>query len=74
LLDPLIAPMPDLRAVWTVLKTERYKIGSAYKCTERHGEQGRKRPWKKGLSPAARERIAGAQRERWAKFKVKNRK
>ena len=62
--------MTDLGAVVAQLKKERDKLDRAIAAlsgfTRASGGGGRRR-----LSAAARERIAAAQRARWAKFKAK---
>ena len=62
--------MTDLRAVVEQLKRERDKLDKAIEAlsgiTGTGGGSGRRR-----LSLAARERIAAAQRARWAKYKAK---
>ena len=62
--------MADLRAVVVQLKKERDKLDKAIEVlsgiTGTSGGGGRRK-----LSAAARERIAAAQRARWAKFKAK---
>jgi hypothetical protein len=61
--------MTDLGAVVAQLKAERMKLDRAIEAlsgiTGNSGGGGGKR----NLSAAARERIAAAQRARWAKFK-----
>jgi hypothetical protein len=63
--------MTDLGAVVAQLKKERNKLDKAIAALSGitgggGGGRGRRR-----LSAAARERIAAAQRARWAKFKAK---
>jgi hypothetical protein len=62
--------MADLGAVVAQLKVERAKLDKAIEALSsvagKSGGSGKRR-----LSPAARERIAAAQRARWAKFKAK---
>ena len=63
--------MTDLGAVVAQLKAERAKLDRAIEAlsglTDKSGGgRGRRK-----LSTAARERIAAAQRARWAKFKAK---
>ena len=63
--------MPDLSAVLAQLKAERAKLDKAIAALsgvagKSSGGRGTRR-----LSAAARERIAAAQRARWAKFKAK---
>jgi hypothetical protein len=63
--------MTNLSAVVEQLKKERNRLDHAIEAlsgiTGKAGGAGRRRT----LSPAARERIAAAQRARWAKFKAK---
>ena len=61
--------MTDLGAVLAQLKAEREKLNRAIEALSGAGKSsgGRTRT----LSAAARERIAAAQRKRWAKFKKK---
>jgi hypothetical protein len=62
--------MSDLVAVLAQLKQERAKLDRAIAALS--GVVGVKaRSGKRTLSVAARERIAAAQRKRWAKFKAK---
>ena len=64
--------MTDLSAVVAQLKKERDKLDRAIAALSGvAGAGGRRGPRK--LSAAARERIAAAQRARWAKFKAKKR-
>jgi len=63
--------MTDLRAVVAQLKMERDRLDKAIEALsgitgKTGGGHGRRK-----LSAAARERIAAAQRARWAKFKAK---
>ena len=62
--------MADLSAVVAQLKAERAKLDKAIEALSdvagKSGGRGTRR-----LSVAARERIAAAQRARWAKFKAK---
>lgn len=64
--------MTDLSAVLAQLKKERDKLDRAIAALSqgatgtRRGSAGRRR-----LSAAARQRIANAQRARWAKFRAK---
>ena len=66
--------MTDLGAVLAQLKAERAKLDRAIEALsgvvagagQNNGRGGRRR-----LSAAARQRIAAAQRARWAKFKSK---
>jgi hypothetical protein len=60
--------MTDLGAVVAQLKKERDKLDRAIAALSGVGGSGRGR---RKLSAAARERIAAAQRKRWAKFKAK---
>ena len=64
--------MADLRAMVEQLKKERDKLDRAIAALSgvrgSRGGRGRRK-----LSAAARERIAAAQRARWAKFKAKKR-
>jgi len=66
-------PMVDLSAILEQLKAERAKLDRAIAAlrgvTRKAGGRGRRK-----LSAAARERIAAAQRARWAKFKGTKRK
>ena len=59
--------MTDLSAVVALLKAERDKLDRAIAALS--GTAGRR--GKRKLSAAARERIAAAQRARWAKFRRK---
>lgn len=63
--------MTDLSAVLTQLKKERDKLNRAIELLS-HGVTGRRRvsTGKRRLSAAARQRIANAQRARWAKFRA----
>jgi|307.fasta_scaffold811197_1 hypothetical protein len=64
--------MADLSAVVAQLKVERAKLDKAIAVLS--GLDGRSGSGGRGtrrLSAAARERIAAAQRARWAKFKAK---
>ena len=62
--------MADLSAIVAQLKAERAKLDKAIEALSgvigKSGSGGTRR-----LSPAARARIAAAQRARWAKFKAK---
>jgi len=61
--------MTDLGAVLAMLKKERDKLNRAIaSLSGTPGRGGRRK-----LSAEARERIAAAQRKRWAKFKAKKR-
>jgi hypothetical protein len=65
--------MADLGAMLEQLKQERAKLDKAIQALSgvvgnHSGKSGRV---KRVLSPAARKRIAAAQRARWAKFKSK---
>ena len=61
--------MADLRAVVEQLKKERDKLDRAIEALT--GVTGGRGGGRRTLSAAARERIAAAQRARWAKFKAK---
>ena len=64
--------MADLSAVVAQLKAERAKLDKAIEALS--GFAGKSSDAGRGprrLSAAARERIAAAQRARWAKFKAK---
>jgi hypothetical protein len=64
--------MADLGAVVAQLKAERAKLDKAIEALS--GVAGKSGGGGRGirrLSAAARERIAAAQRARWAKFKAK---
>jgi len=61
--------MTDLGAIVAQLKKERDKLDRAIAALSGVGRNGGRRK----LSAAARERIAAAQRARWAKFKAKKR-
>ena len=65
--------MADLGAVLEQLKQERAKLDKAIEAlsgvTGNHA--GKPARAKRILSPAARRRIAAAQRARWAKFKAR---
>jgi hypothetical protein len=65
--------MTDLGAVVAQLKKERDKLDRAIAALSgiTGGGGGRRGP--RRLSAAARERIAAAQRARWANFKAKKR-
>lgn len=63
--------MTDLSSVVAQLKAERSKIDKAIAALS--GLDGRSGGGKRTLSAAAREKIAAAQRARWAKVKAKNR-
>ena len=67
--------MADLSAVVAQLKAERAKLDKAIEALS--GVAGKASGGGRGtrrLSAAARERIAAAQRARWAKFKAKKAK
>ena len=64
--------MTDLSAVVAQLKKERDKLDRAIAALSGVGGTGGRRGPRR-LSAAARERIAAAQRARWAKFKAKKR-
>jgi hypothetical protein len=59
--------MTDLGAIVAQLKQERDKLDRAIAALSGVGAGGGRRK----LSAAARERIAAAQRARWAKYKAK---
>jgi hypothetical protein len=59
--------MKDLRAVVDQLKKERDKLNRAIAALS--GSTGSSGGGRRELSAAAREKIAAAQRKRWAKFK-----
>ena len=61
--------MADLSAVVAQLKQERAKLDKAIAALS--GVAEKSGVGKRKLSAAARERIAAAQRARWAKFKAK---
>jgi hypothetical protein len=64
--------MADLGAVLEQLKVERAKLDKAIEVLSGlTGKAGSGGGEKRKLSAAARERIAAAQRARWAKFKAK---
>jgi hypothetical protein len=64
--------MADLSAVVAQLKAERAKLDKAIAAlTGVAGKAGSGGRGTRTLSAAARERIAAAQRARWAKFKAK---
>ena len=63
--------MTDLRVVLAQLKEERDKLNRAIEALS--GSTGKVRGSRPRLSAAARERIAAAQRARWAKVKAKKR-
>jgi len=64
--------MADIGAVVAQLKAERAKLDKAIEVLTRlTGKAGSGGGGKRKLSAAARERIAAAQRARWAKFKAK---
>jgi hypothetical protein len=64
--------MTDLGVVVAQLKKERDKLERAIAALSGSGGTGGRRGPRR-LSPTARERIAAAQRARWAKFKAKKR-
>ena len=64
--------MTHLGAVVAQLKKERDKLDRAIAALSGVGGS-RSRGGRRKLSAAARERIAAAQRARWAKFKAKKR-
>lgn len=63
--------MTNLSAVLAQLKKERDKLNRAIEALS-HGAMGTRRgsTGKRRLSAAARQRIANAQRARWAKFRA----
>jgi hypothetical protein len=64
--------MANLGAVLAQLKAERAKLDKAIEALSGvAGNSGAGRRGTRRLSAAARERIAAAQRARWAKFKAK---
>ena len=63
--------MIDLPAVVAQLKQERDKLNRAIEALS--GSASKTRGSRPTLSAAARERIAAAQRARWAKVKAKKR-
>ena len=64
--------MADLSAVLEQLKAERAKLDKAIEALSGlTGKLSGGGGGKRRLSPAARARIAAAQRARWAKFKAK---
>jgi len=63
--------MTDLGAVLAQLKSERDKLNRAIDALSGVGKSGGSH--RRKLSAAARERIAAAQRKRWAKVKAKKR-
>ena len=64
--------MADLGAVLEQLKAERAKLDKAIQAlSSLTGKSSPGGGGKRRLSAAARERIAAAQRARWAKFKAK---
>ena len=64
--------MADLGAVVAQLKAERAKLDKAIEALSGlTGNSGGAGHVTRRLSAAARERIAAAQRARWAKFKAK---
>ena len=62
--------MADLSAIVAQLKQERAKLDKAIETLSGVAGSGGGRGTRR-LSAAARERIAAAQRARWAKFKAK---
>ncbi|MBV8476814.1 MAG: hypothetical protein JO266_11055 [Acidobacteria bacterium] len=66
--------MNDLRGERSRLVRELQRIDEAISVLSGLGKGGRRRGGKRSLSPAARKRIADAQRARWAKWKVKQQK
>lgn len=63
--------MTDLGAVVAQMKKERDKLDRAIEALSGVGGRKGSGPGKRTLSPAARKRIAEAQRARWAKVKAK---
>jgi hypothetical protein len=64
--------MTDLSAVLAQLKKERDKLDRAIAALSQGARGGRRgSAGKRRLSAAARQRIANAQRARWAKFRAK---
>ena len=63
--------MTNLSAVLAQLKKERDKLNRAIEALSQGAAQGRRGMGKRRLSAAARQRIANAQRARWAKFRAK---
>jgi len=63
--------MTDLRAVVEQLKKERDKLDRAIEALGGITGTGGGRAGRRKLSAEARERIAAAQRARWAKYKAK---
>lgn len=64
--------MTDLSAVLAQLKKERDKLDRAIAALSQGSTRGRRgSTGKRRLSAAARQRIANAQRARWAKFRAK---
>lgn len=61
--------MADLGAVLAQLKAERAKLDKAIAVLSGLNGRSSGRGGKRRMSAAARERIAAAQRARWAKFK-----
>jgi len=61
--------MADLRAVVEQLKKQRDNLDRAIEALS--GVTGGGEGGRRNLSAAARQRIAAAQRARWAKFKAK---
>lgn len=65
--------MTDLSAVVVQLKQERDKLDRAIGVLSGLNDNSAGRGPTRKLSAAAREKIAAAQRKRWAKFKAKKR-
>jgi len=63
--------MADLRAVVEQLKKQRDNLDRAIEALSGIAGGGGGAGGRRNLSAAARERIAAAQRARWAKFKAK---
>ena len=67
-----LKPMTDLGAVLEQLRVERANLDRAIDVLSGLVDKaGKSRRGKRRLSAAARERIAAAQRARWAKFRAK---
>jgi len=66
--------MAHLGAVLAQLKAERAKLDKAIEALSGVAGKSSAGRGTRRLSPAARERIAAAQRARWAKFKAKKRR
>ena len=77
IIDPMLLipsqrekPMTNLGAGLAMLKKERDKLNRAIAALS--GSTGSSGGGRRKLSAAAREKIAAAQRKRWAKFKKNN--